>query len=133
MAVGSLELIRPMTGLVLHPAACPHTLLTQVTPRCLGWGSWFVIADNSTTRKVVLVYMLPGAERRVSSEFSKKATKAKYIYQIRVPRVVNSVLHNLLYNRMFCGAIVLYSLAYTIEVFIILNTKCHLSLWQSFL
>lgn len=64
-AVGSLELISPLTGLVSRPVGCPRTLLAQVSQ---GGGAGLV-ADNWTTRQVLLVYMVPVADNRVSSDF----------------------------------------------------------------
>ena len=62
MAVGSRELIRPLTGLVLNPAGCHATLHTsRGKARENAGGGASLDADHPSMRQVVLGYMLPVA------------------------------------------------------------------------
>lgn len=54
MAIGSYELIRPLTALVFNAAGCPPTLLISENTS----GGVGLVANNPTHAQVVLVYMV---------------------------------------------------------------------------
>ena len=63
MAVGSRELIRPLSGLVFTPVGCRATLLTskgKLKSDEAGGGAG-LDADDPSMRQVALGYMLPVA------------------------------------------------------------------------
>ena len=54
MAVGSYEVVHPLTALVFNATGCPPTLLTSENTS----GGAGLVADNPTHAQVALVYMV---------------------------------------------------------------------------